>query len=62
MTTRLTYCLIRDLRCVGAALLAVIVLGLSGCAAIAPPGMPSGAAYEAAIADAAVASPARSRH
>ena len=40
-----------------AALLTVITLGLSGCAAVAPSGMPSSAAYEAAIADAAVASP-----
>lgn len=53
MTTYLRH----DVRRVGAALLAVIALGLSGCAAVAPSGMPSSAAYEAAIADAAVASP-----
>ena len=49
--------LFHDARLAGAALLAVIALGLSGCAAVAPSGMPSSAAYEAAIAEAAVASP-----
>ena len=39
------------------ALLWVAALGLSGCAVVAPPGIPPGAVYEAAIADAAVASP-----
>lgn len=53
MTTNLRH----DVRRVGAALLWVLALGLSGCAAIAPSGIPSSAAYEAAIADAAVASP-----
>lgn len=53
MTTHLLY----DVRRVGAALVWVIALGLSGCAAVVPSGMPSGGAYEAAIADAAVASP-----
>jgi len=49
--------LLHDIRHAGAALMAAAALGLSGCAAIAPTGMPPGAAYEAAIADAAVASP-----
>ena len=57
MTTRLTHDSMRDVRRAGAALLWVIALGLSGCAAVAPSGMPTGTAYEAAIADAAVASP-----
>ena len=35
----------------------VAALGLSGCAAVPPSGLPLSAAYEAAIADAAVASP-----
>ncbi len=46
-----------DIRRLGVALMWLAALGLSGCAAVAPSGMPSGAAYEAAIADAAVASP-----
>ena len=41
----------------GVALMWVTALALSGCASVAPSGMPSSAAYEAAIADAAVASP-----
>ncbi len=53
MTTNL----LPDVRRVATALWAVIALGLSGCATVAPPGTPSSAAYEAAIADAAVASP-----
>ena len=57
MTIRLTYCLTRGARRVGTVLMWVAALGLSGCVSVAPPGMPSGAAYEAAIADAAVASP-----
>ena len=53
MTTHLLH----DVRRLGVALMWSAALGLSGCAAVAPSGMPSGAAYEAAIADAAVASP-----
>jgi hypothetical protein len=53
MTTNLRH----DVRHLGAALLWALAFGLSGCAAIAPSGMPTNAAYEAAIADAAVASP-----
>lgn len=46
-----------DVRRLGAALMWVIALGLSGCAAVAPSANSSKAVYEAAIADAAVASP-----
>lgn len=49
--------LLPDLRRAGAALVWVIALGLSGCATVAPSGSPASALYEAAIADAAVASP-----
>lgn len=49
--------LLPDVRRAGAALVWVIALGLSGCATVAPSGNPTGALYEAAIADAAVASP-----
>lgn len=53
MTVSLTI----DFHRMSASLLAVIALVLSGCAVVAPSGMSSSAAYEAAIADAAVASP-----
>ena len=53
----MTIHLLRDLRRVGIGLMWVAALGLSGCAAVAPSGMLPNAAYEAAIADAAVASP-----
>ena len=47
----------QNVRRTGAALLSVVALGLAGCAAVAPSGAPPAAAYAAAIADAAVASP-----
>ncbi|MEO6016992.1 MAG: hypothetical protein ABIP46_07030, partial [Polaromonas sp.] len=53
----MTTCLLQNARRAGAALLSVMALGLAGCAAVAPSGTPSSAAYAAAIADAAVASP-----
>ena len=53
----MTTYLLHDARRVGVALLATITLGLYGCAAVVPTGAPSGGLYEAAIADAAVASP-----
>ncbi len=53
----MTTYLLRDARRMGTALMWVIALGLSGCAAVAPSGISSKASYEAAIADAAVASP-----
>ena len=53
----MTIHLLRALRRVGIGLMWVAALGLSGCAAVAPSGMSPNAAYEAAIADAAVASP-----
>ncbi len=46
-----------DVRRMGVALMWVMALSLSGCAAVAPSVMVPSAAYEAAIADAAVASP-----
>lgn len=49
--------LFHGVRRMGAALLSTIALALSGCAALAPSSNPPGALYEAAIADAAVASP-----
>lgn len=51
--------LLHGVRRVGASVLTVIALGLTGCATVTPSGMPSAAAYEAAIADAAVASPGK---
>lgn len=53
----MTTYLLRDVRRMGAALVSVMALGLVGCATVAPSGLPSSVAYEAAIADAAVASP-----
>ena len=53
----MTIDLSRNLRRAGIAWMWVAALGLSGCAAVAPSGMSSSAVYEAAIADAAVASP-----
>ncbi len=53
----MTPCLHHDARRLGAALIWLTALGLSGCAAVAPSGMSLSASYEAAIADAAVASP-----
>ena len=53
MTTHLLH----DVHRLGVALMWVVALGLPGCATIAPSVMLPGAAYEAAIADAAVASP-----
>lgn len=49
--------LLPDAKRAGAALLWIIALALSGCAAVAPPGTTASALYEAAIADAAIASP-----
>ncbi|MDB5965372.1 MAG: hypothetical protein JWQ72_1872 [Polaromonas sp.] len=46
-----------ELRRLGLAIMLGASLGLYGCAAVAPSGPPSSASYEAAIADAAVASP-----
>jgi hypothetical protein len=57
MITFLTHYLRHDVRRVGIALMWVAALGLSGCALVPPSGLPLSAAYEAAIADAAVASP-----
>ena len=49
--------LLDDIRRVGAALIWILALSLSGCAAVVPTATSSKASYEAAIADAAVASP-----
>ena len=49
--------LLPDVRRLGAALLWTITLALSGCASLSPSGNPGSNLYEAAIADAAVASP-----
>jgi hypothetical protein len=49
--------LLPDVRRAGAALLWIVALALSGCATVAPSGNSSSALYEAAIADAAIASP-----